>query len=450
MENPPTHMQHAVVIGASISGLLAARALANHFNQVTVIERDILPPPGDPRKGVPQGHHAHVLLARGRDLLESFYPGLTQELAAQGAVAGDLSETSRWFSDGTYTRNFKSGLLSVQVSRPLLEGAIQSRMRALPNVTVLENHDAAGLLTAPADAGTDVRVTGVRVIDRARPEPVEKQLAAGLVVDAGGRGTRSLAWLENLGYPRPEEELIKMGLTYTTRVFRRLPEHAQGHSPIVIVAGEQNRRGAAMLAVEGSRWMVTLAGILGDSAPPDLDGFIEFARSLAAPDCYEIIKTAEPLGEAHQYKYPASQRRHFEKLTRFPEGFLVCGDALCSFNPIYGQGMTTAASEAALLDECLRAGLPGIARRFFQRANRLLDLPWSISAGSDLAFPEVEGKRVPAMRLVGQYLARLLIASRQDIVLNIAFQRVTNLIDPPASLFRPDIVLRVLMGNLKK
>jgi len=316
-------------------------------------------------------------------------------------------------------------------------------------VTIMENHDATGLVTTPTGAGTDVRVTGVRVVDRAQSEPFEKPLEADLVVDAGGRGSRGLAWLESLGYARPAEEHIKMNLSYTTRVFRRLPEHAQGRSPVVILPSAGNRRGATMLAVEGSRWIVTQAGYLGDAAPPDLEGFIEFARSMDAPDCYDIIKTAEPLGEASQYKYPASQRRRFEKLTRFPEGFLVCGDALCSFNPIYGQGMTTAASEAALLDECLREGLPGIAQRFFQRASRLLDSPWSIAAGSDLAYPEVEGKRNPAMGLVGRYLDRLLLASREDAVLNVAFQRVTNLINPPASLFSPNIVLRVLFGGFK-
>jgi 2-polyprenyl-6-methoxyphenol hydroxylase-like FAD-dependent oxidoreductase len=348
----------------------------------------------------------------------------------------------------------------VQVSRPLLEGTLYRRVCDLPTVTFLENHDAVGLITEPGGEGrepgvpdarvTDARVMGVRVVDRAQPEPVEKALTANLVVDAGGRGSRSLAWLESLGYARPEEEHIKMGLSYTTRVFRRLPEHAHGQSPVVILPGIGSRRGAAMLAVEGGRWIVTLAGYLGDAAPADLPGFIAFARSLAAPDCYEIVKSAEPLGEASQYKYPASQRRYFEKLTRFPAGLLICGDAMCSFNPVYGQGMTTAASEAAALDECLREGLTGIARRFFQRAGRLLDSPWSIAAGGDLAYPEVEGKRSPAMSMVGKYLAWLLRAARNDTGLNLAFQRVTNLIDPPASLFRPNIVLKVLVGNLKR
>ena len=450
MQVSSRRMERAIVIGASISGLLAARVLANHFTQVILIERDIFPPPGQARKGVPQGRHLHVLLGRGRELLEGFFPGLTQELADKGATVGDASETVCWFSDGAYTRNFHSGLLSVQVSRPLLESTIRNRLRALPNVTLLENHDAAGLLTAPGESGTDVRITGLRVLDRSESEAIEKALEADLVVDAGGRGSRGIAWLESLGYARPEEEQIKMNLSYTTREFRRLPEHLAGRNPVVIMPSFKNRRGAAMLAVENDRWIVGLSGFLGEAAPPDLKGFIDYARNLDAPDCYEVIKNAESLGEASQYQYPASQRRYYEKLKRFPEGYLVCGDAVCSFNPIYGQGMTTAVCEAVILEECLRDGLKGIAPRFFRRAGVLLDSPWSIAAGSDLAYPEVEGKRVPAMRLVGGYLKRLLRLSQQDIRLNLAFQRVTNLMDSPASLFRPSIALRVLFGSDKR
>jgi 2-polyprenyl-6-methoxyphenol hydroxylase-like FAD-dependent oxidoreductase len=459
MNGTSKRMERAIVIGASIGGLTAARALADHFRQVIVIERDSLPPLGEPRKSVPQGRHLHVLLARGRELLEGFFPGLTQELIDQGAVAGDLSETVRWFSDGRYTRNFTSGLMSLQASRPLLEGAIYRRLYALPNVTVLENHDAVGLLTTPAENGRERRICGLRVVDRAQDDVsqsvvsksgrVEKELEAELVVDAGGRGSRGLAWLEELGYARPQEELIKMSLAYTTREFRRLPEHAGGSSTVVVMPSFHNRRMGVMLAVEGGRWMASFSGILGEAAPADLPGFISYARSLDAPDIYDIVKEAEPLGEPRTYKYPASQRRYFEKLDRFPEGYLVVGDALCSFNPIYGQGMTTAASEAALLGECLREGAPGdgvtgIASRFFRQAGRLLDSPWSIAAGSDLAYPEVEGKRAPAMLLVRKYLDRLLKVSSEDPVVNVAFQRVTNLMDPPASLFRPGIVRRVM------
>ncbi len=449
MDNQPVKMEKAVVIGASVSGLLAARVLANHFSKVTVIERDVLPPLGEPRKGVPQGRHAHLLLAHGRDLLESFFPGLTQELASRGATVGDLSEMGVYYSNGAYNHSFHSGLVAVQVSRPMLEGSIARRLLATPNVTLLENHDAVGLLTTPSTPGAQVQVRGVKVENRTGGAPVESSLEADLVVDAAGRGSRCLAWLEGLGFARPEEEHIKMDLCYTTRVFRRRPTDAGGRSPIIVLPTLKIMRGGTMLAVEGERWIITLAGYLGDAAPTDMAGYLEYARSFAAPDIYEFLKTAEPLGEASQYKYPASQRRHFEKLNRFPEGYLACGDVVCSFNPIYGQGMTTAASEAALLDECLQAGLPGLARRFFNRAGRLLDAPWSMAAGGDLAYPQVEGKRTRAGQLVGLYLARLLAVALEDSSINLAFQKVTNLTEPPTTLFHPKIVIKVLFGRTK-
>lgn len=442
--------QQAVVIGASMSGLLAARVLANHYSQVTVVERDVLPPPGEPRKGVPQGRHLHVLLSHGRDLMEKYFPGLTQSIEQQGGHAGDLSETAIWVSGGGYSQAHPSGLISIEATRPLLEGAIYQRVCDLPNVTVLENCDVVGLLSEPVGSGPDMRVTGVKLMDRG--QQVERSLLADLVVDAGGRGTRSLAWLEALGYPRPTEEQIKINLTYTTRFFHRLPEHAGGRHPVVILADPDLPLGGILLPVEGGRWMATLAGMLGDTAPNDLPGFIEFARNLAAPDIYNVLKIAEPIGEGTQYKYPASQRRYFERLSRFPEGLLLVGDTICSFNPIYGQGMTVAASEAALLDELLEANPAGeragwLARTFFRRAGKLLDSPWMIAAGSDLAYPGVEGKRAPGMGLVRRYMARLVNVCNTDTVVNLAFQRVTNLLDPPASLFAPGIMLRVLFGK---
>ncbi len=441
----------AVVIGSSLAGLMAARALANHFSQVIVFERDVLPSDPVPRKAVPQGRHAHVLLARGAGVMESFFPGLIQDLKNQGAVVEDMSATGIWFSKGRYHRNYRSGIISLQVSRPLLEGYIRQRVCALPNVTLREHCDVIGLL--PVKEGSETSIRGVTVMDRAQINPVKEPLTASLVVDAGGRGSRGLAWLESLGYPRPKEELIKMNLSYTTCVYHRLLEHTQGRNPVLINAG-QNRRGGAMLAVEGQRWIVTLFGYQGDAAPDDEAGFVAYARTLEAPDIYNVVKTAHPLGPASQYKYHASQRRRFEKLTRFPEGYLICGDALCSFNPIYGQGMTMAASEAALLDECLLEDGPGktprsLSRRFFHAASRVLDSPWAIAASNDLIYPDVEGKRTPLMRFSNRYIDWLARVSPEDTTLSIAFLRVANLEISPVNLFHPALVLRVLLGNLK-
>jgi 2-polyprenyl-6-methoxyphenol hydroxylase-like FAD-dependent oxidoreductase len=444
-------MQQAVVIGASVAGMLAARALANHFKKVIVIERDVLPPSGEPRKGVPQGRHAHILLSRGRELLDQYFPGLTQDLVNRGALAGDLTESYVWFAKGAYQRNFHSGMVALQVSRPMLEGYIHERLCMLPNITVLENHDVTGLASMPTKSG--VQITGVRVVNRAAGAS-ERTLEADLVIDAGGRGSHSPAWLERLDYPRPEEERIQVEVSYTTRTFRRQPGDPR-KSPVVIVADADNRRAGMIMALEGERWIVGLGGLLGDAAPGDLAGFVAYSRTLAAPDVYEFLQTAEPLGDAATYKYAASQRRRYENLERFPAGFLVVGDALCSFNPIYGQGMTTAALEACLLDDCLQTGLKdsgdgSLRRRFFRDAGRMLDTPWAIAAGGDLAIPEVEGKRTFAMRLTNAYLARYGRAALKDTLLAGEFMKVANLTAAPAALFRPALMARVVWGNLKK
>jgi len=197
--------------------------------------------------------------------------------------------------------------------------------------------------------------------------------------------------------------------------------------------------------------MVTLNGYLGQRPPTDPDGFVAFAAGLPVPDIFEVISDAEPLGEVLSARYPASVRRRYERLGRFPEGYLVVGDAVCSFNPIYGQGMSVAALEALALRECLRAGpAAGLARRFFVKAARIVDISWGIAVGADLRFPGIHGARTAKVRLVNAYLARFHVAAATDPVLGGAFLRVVNLMDRPESLHGPTIALRVLRGNLRR
>jgi 2-polyprenyl-6-methoxyphenol hydroxylase-like FAD-dependent oxidoreductase len=202
-----------------------------------------------------------------------------------------------------------------------------------------------------------------------------------------------------------------------------------------------------ILAQEDDRWIVTLGGYLGDHAPADDAGFIAFARSLRKPEIFDVIKDAEALSPPTPYQFSANLRRHYEELARFPEGFLVFGDALCSFNPIYGQGMTVACSEALALRECLAAGLQGVARRFFKAASRLIDTPWQIAVGSDLQHPDVQGKRTAQVRFINWYLAKLYRAGQSDTVLATRFLEVANLIKQPPALLEPRIALRVWKGS---
>jgi 2-polyprenyl-6-methoxyphenol hydroxylase-like FAD-dependent oxidoreductase len=436
--------QEAIVIGASLGGLLAARALADCYDQVTVLERDALPAAPENRKGVPQGRHAHALLRSGQQLLEDFFPGLTDEILRQGGILGDATGQARRVISGYPYARFHSGQPNLYSSRPLLEAAVRARVLGLPNVRVFDNCDVLGLAVTP----DKTVVTGVRLIRRA-PGSAEETLNGDLVVDASGRGSRSPAWLEALGYARPAEEQVRVNAAYATRLYQRRADHADGALVVNITAAPPNRRMGVMLAIEADRWIVTLAGYLGDHPPSDPQGFEEFARGLPAPDIYHIIRAAQPLSDPLPAKYPASIRRRYDLLERFPAGYLVFGDALASFNPVYGQGMSVAALEAAALRESLAYGSHDLARRFFRAAGSTVEIAWRLATGGDLRFAEVEGQRTALQTLINRYLVGLHRAAQHDPELVSAFGVVINLLAPPASLLHPRLALRVLLGNLR-
>jgi 2-polyprenyl-6-methoxyphenol hydroxylase-like FAD-dependent oxidoreductase len=438
----PDPDKRAIVIGASMGGLLAARALADHYGEVIIVERDALPEGYEPRKGVPQGRHTHGLLARGREVLEQLFPGFTEELFAQGATSGDLVDKILWFNHGFYLCNAPSKLLGLAISRPMLEGSVRRRLLQLPNVRLLERC-AVLEPTIDRDRG---RVTGVQVQSRGGSDGAEK-MSCDLVVDASGRGSSSPAWLDGWGYPKPREELIKINIGYATRQYRRLPEHLGGMFGAIIAACPPDWRFGALLSQEGDRWIVSLGGYLGDYAPTDESGFLDFARSLQKPEIFEVIRDAEPLCPLMSYQFNASLRRRYEELPRFPAGFLVFGDALSSFNPIYGQGMTVACVESLALSECLAAGTQDVAKRFFRAASRLIDIPWQIAVGSDLQHPRVEGVRTTQVRFINWYIRKLFRAAQVDAVLANRFLEVANLMRQPSALLDPRIAFRVWKRN---
>jgi 2-polyprenyl-6-methoxyphenol hydroxylase-like FAD-dependent oxidoreductase len=435
---------HAVVIGGSMAGLLAARVLSDRFGRVTIVERDSFPEGVENRKGVPQARHAHALLPRGFMIMARLFPGLAEDLVSGGAIASDVPAESRRYQRGGYRVRFAIGRKSLLMSRPFLEGHIRRRVRALPNVTVLEEHAVTGLLSG----GATKRVSGVTV--KRRVEGASgRRLDADLVVDASGRGSRAAAWLEEMGYERPEEERIEIGVGYTTRVYRSRPDDLSGVKFVIIEPTPGRERSiGAMFRMEDERWIVTLGGWLGERAPTDEAGFVEFARNLPAPDIYNVIKDAEPLGEAVKYNFPANLRRRYERLSHVPEGYLVTGDALCSFNPIYGQGMSVAALDAETLEECLADGLEDLPRRFYRRVSKIVDTPWKLAAGADFAHPGVEGNKALSTGIVNWYVGYVQRAATRDEAVCRAFTLVTGLLAPPSSLFHPRIALRVLRHSL--
>jgi 2-polyprenyl-6-methoxyphenol hydroxylase-like FAD-dependent oxidoreductase len=432
--------QHAIVIGASIAGLLAARVLADHFAQVTLLERDQLPDGPGTRKGVPQGTQPHALLLRGKQNLEGLFPGLQDELLRAGALMGDMTGNGRIASGSTYLARYDSGLPLLYASRPLIERVVRGRTLALPNVRVQQGVAVQGLLTTPDRA----RVVGVHLKD-ARGEP--EVLHADLVMDASGRGTRTPAWLESLGYDRPPESRLQVNVTYTSRLYHRKPEHRGGDLMFGTFPDQpKDRQVAAFLAVEGDRWHVMYAGWHGVQAPADDQGFLAFARNFEHPEIHEFLSTLEPASDFAVHKYPANARRHFERLGRFPDGLLVIGDALCSFNPTYGQGITVSTLEALALQGALKATTDStqLRRRYFRAASKAIDLPWSMVTGGDGSYPESQWKQPLAARLTGRYFNLAQRAAVHDGVVLSTFFQVQHMVKPPTAFFAPAFVLRVL------
>ncbi|MEU2170951.1 FAD-dependent oxidoreductase [Micromonospora chersina] len=434
----------AVVIGASIGGLLAARALSEHFARVIVFDRDELPTAAANRRRVPQDRQLHVLLARGRSALEELFPGLSEQLRDAGAPIVDLHQQVHWYNDGYSMRRAPSDLIGIGVSRPLLEHTIRARVAALPGVELRARSTVTGLLTDAA--GTTV--TGVRILADST-DGAPDTVTAALVLDASGRASGSPRWLAELGWPTPPEEHVRVDVTYVTRLYQHRPEHLDGLLGALTNAVPGAPRAGIAAALEGDRVAIALNGMLGEQPPTDDAGMAAFAERLAAPHIARIVRDAPPAGEAVIMRYPASVRRRYERLRRFPGGYLVIADALCSFNPIYGQGMTVAALEALLLRRLLAGSRTGIARAFFRGAARIIDGPWTIAVGTDLRFAEVPGRRGARVRFINAFVHRLHVAAVDDAVLGAAFLRVLNLVRPPASLLRPGVVVRVLRGALR-
>jgi 2-polyprenyl-6-methoxyphenol hydroxylase-like FAD-dependent oxidoreductase len=430
---------HAVVLGAGIAGLLAARVLTDTHDHVTIIERDRFPDADNPRRGVPQGGHTHGLMPRGAEAVDELLPGVLDEMTRAGAVPVEPLVDLRAIIGGRRLLHTPVGAAAVQASRPFLERHVRERVRELSGVELLDGCDVVGLLAD--ERGT--RVTGVRVLHRA-PGSAAESLPAELVVDATGRGSRTPVWLEGLGYDRPTEDRPKVDLGYASRYLRLAPG-VDVEASVMVGPVPGHARGMVFNAVEGGLRLLTLAGIGRANHPPaDDEGFLAFAALVAPPDVAAAIRAAEPTSGIATYRYPAYQRRHYRRLRRFPQGLLVAGDALCSFNPIYAQGMTVAAVEAVELHRCLADGRAGLARRYFAAVDGIVHTAWQIGLGSDLALPEIAGKRTLDIRLMNAYMARLLALAERDPVVARQLGRVIGLLDAPTALARPAILRRIL------
>ena len=437
---------HAVVLGAGMAGLLAARVLADVYERVTVAERDPLLETTQNRRGVPQGRHAHLLVPRGAQILDDLFPGLVEDMVAGGMpVIRDFAELN--FSPGGHLlrlRGLPDQPFICSASRPYLESQVRARVRALPGVEIVDRCEVVGLVTTAARD----RVLGARILHLAG-EGKEEELDAQLVLDATGRGGHVRAWLATNGYDQPTEERLTIQLKYASRHLQLRPG-ALGIRKLIGIGPQPDRpTGFVLFAQEQPGWILTLFGYDGHHPPTDHEGFLAFVEAIAPPDVFAAIRDAEALDDIAAHRFPANVRLRYERLRRFPAGLLVLGDAICSTNPAYALGMSVAAVQAVALRDSLTAGDRDLAKRFFRAAAKPVDLAWQSTVGADLALPQVKGPRPIPVRFVNAYVNRALTAAEHDAAVAEQFFRVAALQNPASRMFRPRTALHVLLGNLR-
>ena len=436
----PTRVEHlgdsAIVIGGGMAGLLAARVLIDAFESVTVLERDPLDAPLGPRNGTPQASHVHVMLEAGRAILETLEPGYQADVVGAGGLCIDAGSDLQYFHHGAYLQAPDTTLPMLCASRPLFEYVLRERVRDRDGITF---RGECSFQTYVVD-GTPPRVTGISYRDS---NGESATMGADLVVDATGRASRTARWLDEVGYPRPDVEEVGIDLAYSSMMVERPPDTVDG---FLVVPTSPNCRGGTVVPIEDERWVVTLFGLHGDHPPGDPAGFAEFARSLATAEPADILERHQSVNAGvHQYPFPANRRYRYDDLDAFPRGLLVTGDAIASFNPIYGQGMSVAALDALHLHIALtEPTLEDIADRYFPAVANTIDVIWRMTVGADFGYPDTTGSAPIGTRAFNWYLERLVKTAHRDGVATDAFARVLRLEHSPTRLLAPSLLWRVL------
>src|SRR5215831_12033798 len=435
--------RQAAVIGAGMAGLPAAGVLADFFEHVVVVERDILPLDTSQRPGTPQARHTHGLLAGGQRALGELFPGFEQDLAVAGAVPVAPGLDLRFERPGFDPPQRDLGLVVRAMSRPLIELTVRQHVKQYTNILIREHCQVQDLVAMP-NGGT---VSAVRFENN---EGRSETLSADLIVDASGRGNLVNRVLEAVGRPRPEETAIGVEITYATAIFA-VPDDAPTDWKAVATFDPPAEGGlaAVMFPLEHDRWILTLVGRHGEKPPSDRAGFLAYAQRLRTPTIYDAIKKAEQLGEIVRFGFPASFWRHFERLAEFPGGLLPFGDSICRFNPVYGQGMSVAAQEARLLHELLKRHaaepdpLSGLAPAFFAESALLIETPWALAATPDLAHPKTVGRRPEDLQQNLDFTEALFRLAAEDAAVHKLLFEVLHLLKPQSVLSDPDLVERV-------
>jgi 2-polyprenyl-6-methoxyphenol hydroxylase-like FAD-dependent oxidoreductase len=427
---------HAVVVGGSMAGLMAARVLADYFETVTVLERDRLSRESIDRHGVPQAQQPHILWEAGRSTLEDLFPGYGEDLLSAGGLVIDLHRDFHAYDQGGFFAESEHRLPLYCASRPLFERIVRRRVGSLDPIDIRSGYRCSGYLLDD-DAGA---VTGVAVSSE---DADQKEIIADLVVDATGRTSRTPTWLEEHGYTPPKIDDVHIDLVYSSTRIDRPPEDRRAY---FIGPDAPRTRGGAVIPIEDNQWLVNLQGVHGDHPPTDEDGFEAFAASLPIPQLERLLDAHPWVGDdIAAYPFPSSRRRRYEELDRFPDGLVVIGDAIASLNPLYGQGMSVAALEALQLHHTLAEGNESdVPHRFFERAEGVVDTAWRFAVGADHQFAQTDGPKPLGTDMFNWYASRLITRAHSNSALSEAFANVVTMREPPTVLLRPGILWRVL------
>lgn len=436
----------AIVMGGSIAGILSARVLSDFFDEVIIIEKDKQSSFFEKRKSVPQGAHLHVVLDGGLKIFDEFFPNFSKYLEAKGSILVDSQNDVAWYHFGVWKTRYKSSLKASFQSRPFLEYHLRNKLfEQCSNVKMIDSSNIVGI----EYRSTDNRIIGVKI---------ENNIIYGdFIVDATGRTSLSYKWLEECGIEIPKEERIKIGMGYTSMLFRPNDKYLNGYNwnaLFVYPYAPNNTKYGAVIPIEkdkiGKRYMVALSGALNDHAQRDKNGFLNHAKLLANDEIYHFIKQSTPISEFSYFKSPENIRRYYEKLQNPPHGIIAIGDTITVVNPIYGQGMTVIALEAKALQKSLQKGLKNIEKRYYKKITPIINIAWDVTSGEDLRYQQVKGNRSLKLRFQNVYSKQLFILSGSNQKIWHTFAQVLHFVKHPLNIFQPYIVFHVIKSIIFK